>query len=143
MDQRRRSHPRPAGFSDEVWAHLGKLAIELIESGRSNDRARFNRLFMVAFGTAYGAAWQETGNAATAQRLAAVRLVRAIRMELASSGGRPAEVNGHLLEGISTIGASAVGRIERALSAPASASMDRDDDFAWTKTRRGRIKGTD
>jgi len=72
-------------FGIAVSARLEQLAREIIEAGKLDDRERYERLFDLAFGIAYGAAWRMTGDVAEAQRLAARRLVRAIRAGLATS----------------------------------------------------------
>lgn len=92
MTQPDRSRPESPLSASDVSAHLGELAAELIEAGRTNDRERFDRVYAIAFGVAYGEAWRAMGNAATAQRLAARALVRALQLaieRLPRSGSTP------------------------------------------------------
>lgn len=85
MTQPDQSRLESPSFASGVSTRLGELAIELIEAGRTDDRERFDRLYAIAFGTAYGEAWRSARSAPTAQALAARALVRALQLALESS----------------------------------------------------------
>jgi hypothetical protein len=75
------THPASEPTRPEVDSktRLNRLAREMIQAAKMDDRERFDRLYSLASGLAYGAAWRLTGDASAARKLAVRRLLCALR----------------------------------------------------------------